>query len=619
MCPYRSVLLALCCFQLLLPSCQENNEKNKGPEPANTLKATSKTKADSDAKVTNTDTDTERQGDPDDSPKSPSPESQSPPANQSENSPSPDQSNKSEVKGLDIQNVLISLLPPNLQDLFLLGVKPDKVDMARLGFRLQKAIATGRLAPVIDDIWTMLMDKRDEHCSEYFAVDGPDCGCDELLEDLDCRTAHILPPEFSRCEIVKQEQGSPKLAYCVSKDYSFFRVAFLWHKALLIKDWPPNILKRMKKMDREGEELCDSRKAFKKCLGKCDPEIQTYDECVDDCIHDWDEMYDDAPDEEPSAEDENDELENEEDDYEKVDRCKRKCPSVRGEYHDCVEILDSKMTKPGIFSLTVNTLHGLDDAKHEPSSPPVEVRKVVLREPLLADGEQSPESTDAKWQEVKFADLQVVSNVVEHTEEYGKCGKDIDFQDEDTKIYRPNENLRRTQLVDVLLSRHILPEDISKNLPRYLKEKIRTWYNDSLSKSSPALFEQAMENHDDVQLKTLLSGIEIRLGRIPPKLVLQYLAEESESESTIDHANEDSIDHCKDLDKKTFTCKPFDGSQMLLCHALGESDTNASSGEAWLVGIDEQGFPVVKDWLKSDKVEELVPIEQIRKWPEQLR
>ncbi len=170
--------------------------------------------------------------------------------------------------------------------------------------------------------------------------------------------------------------------------------------------------------------------------------------------------------------------------------------------------------------------------------------------------------------------------------------------------------------MDVLLSKHIKIDAITKSIPKPLAKRIRNWVDRSLSKqSSPALFTHAIEAKDTVRVASLLTGIEVRLGEIPQDIILQYRAEESRDENGDAHEGMETNERCPDLEEDSFTCKVVSNPSVLVCQASGDpSMDQSSSGEAWLVGVDQEGLPVVTDWLKSDQLDQLLPADQVKQW-----
>jgi len=591
------LLLVFCCFLWRLPACRQDKPETDRPAsaPVQTIELPSEAAASVEADATAAEVKTKEP---------PAPEASSPKQN--------------------IQHVVISLLPAKLQELFLLGVKPEKQDMSKLGFRLQKALVTGQLKPIVADLWNLLMNLRDKHCIEYHMLDGADCGCDRLLGGIRCNHSHILPPSFSSCEIVKPGENLPSLALCQSDDMGFFRLAYVWQNTLVIRDWPPKLHDRMKNMDAENHELCTSRNTIHECEVECNPLAETYDKCQESCTEGWDRMHTGEFDE-PEAEDTEEE---EEYDQEKVDQCQKNCrsdkPSIDAEYHDLIEILDIQMSKPGVFALKIRSARGLvdeeeqDDGEYKWICLPVQRRKVVLRDPLLKGAKQSLDAGLANKQGVWISDLEEVSNIVERVEEFEHCSNSGDFPVR--LASKPVEKQIQTQLMDVLLSNHIKIEAITKSIPEPLAEMIRIWVERSLSKqSSPAIFKHAIEAEDTVGLASLLTGIEVRLGKIPQDLIQQYNAEESKDENVDVHENMEINEQCPDLEKDSFACKIVSDQRALVCQASGEQMMDqSSSGEAWLVGVDQEGLPIVTDWLKSDQIDQLVPADQVQQWIDRL-
>jgi hypothetical protein len=529
----------------------------------------------------------------------------------------------------NVENALVSLLPVKLQNLLLLGIEPEQHKKKLQGFKIQKALLTRKPAPVLEDAWKLLSKERDKICTEYITLDGADCGCDSYLDRLVCNDrTHILPPTFTHCEVIKQENELPDLAICISADRSHFRIAYVWQELLVVKDWPSRMLERMEDLNTKNHNLCMQQNERKKCETKCDIRSMTYEKCEAECKEGWDRMHDGVPYDQANEDHSDDEDEIDEKEIELCQRdCRRENPSDSAYYVDEVQITDHQVPEPGVFVLNVERIEGLVDEENQeaekPVFPPKQFRKIVLHDSLLKGGTQKLTGL-ANKKGVWISDLDEFSNTItkNQPQEYYDAPGYLAGIDQLKKTISGNDKHLQTQLIDILLTKQINIKELVKPLSESLRGKLHDYIDKTLSKTaSYKLLGDLFEDRYPARQTTLekvLTGIEIRLGKIPPDLVREYLYEASDEDWVIDDNPVDEHFRCPYLEEKSLKCKVGSEPRVLVCQAEGEIENDQEAGgEAWVVGLDQQGLPILVEWLKSEKFDELVPKSQIDQWTSQ--
>jgi hypothetical protein len=527
----------------------------------------------------------------------------------------------------NIQHVLISLLGENYQKLLLQNMDQKQEEIAILGYKLQKALVTGKQESVLHGILQFIQEKRDQRCIEYYALDGADCGCDEYPPQMNCYPApHIAPPVFSDCQIVKSDNSLPDHVICLADDASVFRIAYVVQKLLIVKDWPPNFSERMQKLDYKNDNLCIKQHKLKMCERACDPQTMTYKKCKAACDREWERIHDSGS---YQKEDFDQNEEEDEIDYAKIEECQKMCkqaaPSDDAYYIDSVSIIDYKIRQPGEYVLRVQNVKGLVDEYNqdgdEATFPKEDYREVVLHDPWLKEDLSALKKKAPKKQGVWLADLEELSSKILTDQDYYKTSQTT-TKSILSKIFQNNRQYFSTLLMDILLSNQIDIKKLVKPLTKSLARKLIYFVENSLAqKASYQLFNDVLSQENSAQSKNianLLTGLKVRLGEIPHKWLQEHIAEESENYEV---ENMDENDQCHYINWDSFKCEVVNKPHLLLCQAMGKNmfDEPSSGGEAWLIGVDDTGTPVMVDCIKSEQIDELVPEEQLQKWVDKVK
>lgn len=528
----------------------------------------------------------------------------------------------------DVSDVLICLLPEKLQKLLLLDVDADDREKALQAFRIRRALVTGRLEPVLDDVWRLVSEERDEICTETIFLDGADCGCERYLERMECDDhPHVFPPTFSACEVVRRENQVPDLVMCLSDDRSWFRIAYAWRQLLVVKDWPPRMLARMERLDARNHDLCVRQHERRQCEKACDIREMTYERCKAECTEAWDRMHDPDAWGQEAGDPDADEAETDEEAIKKCQQnCRQDMPSDSAFHVDEVEILAYRMSEPGVFELEVHQVEGLvdedDRAGKTPLLPTVQHRKVVLHDPLIEGGKPALDQGLADKRGVWISDLDELSDTAtgnEAQEYYDAPGRLSDESRWKETIAGHDRHIE-TQLIDILLSNRIDMRELVEPLPDSLGEQLSDLVEKDLTRiASCRLFRDLIEGRDPARQTTfeeLLTGIEVRLGVVPQDLILGYLSDEPEEEWLDgDEPPMDEIFHCPHLERETFRCNLNFKPRVMVCQAYGvQMVDRPAAGEAWVVGLDSDKLPAIIDWLRDEQLDELVPESKVEEW-----